>query len=364
MSSAKIFLRYALPVFVSAAVILGFLPRCASFNRAIDRSGLEDKVQLALNSPDAGRLTGPLPFIDSASLDILTRPAALKNVKIEKLVKHRYESDDVDLIQEKLTFDTPITLKHPEANRATLYIYRHGVLGERPVVLWVPGLYVSDIAFTPISWFFEEIFDRGMDIVFYVLPYHLGRSPKGMESGDAMLSTDLTDHFRSLAQGLAELRTISTWLRGQGVKTLGAFGGSTGANLLLRQLTYEPAYDFLTVFIPLVSWEDVIYDNPITEPLRNRIAEMSEPDQKAVRAAWNTLASGQFESKLAPERISVLRARWDQVARGETIAAWQKSWNVKRLFELNRGHTLALFDSGLYDAYGAFLDEDLESLRH
>lgn len=351
------------------ALLIGGLPLslftcagCAAINRSVDRSGLRDMVALATGPHAATELLSPIPYTDSASLDALTQARPLQDLLIEPLDVHR--RSEKNLIQERLTFTSPLSLRHAESNRATAYVYRHGPLGERPLVLWVPGLFVSDAAFTPINWILDEIFSRGLDVVFYVLPYHMERSPKGMKSGEAMLSTDLSDHLSALAQGLADLRSLSKWLRQQGVSQLGAFGGSTGAGLVLRQLSFEPAYDFVTVFIPMVSWEDVIFSHPLSAPLREHIAQMPHDQAVQVRAAWHAMTANRDSCKINPQRISVIRARWDQVARAGAIKTWCKAWNVHRCRVISRGHSLALFDLDLYRDYGHFLDHDLRALGY
>lgn len=360
--------RWPLGVIAMIALLsaLWFLTQCASLNRSVDKSGLRDMVALAKASPQAGKLLGPVPFDNVITLDRLSQAQPLRDLRIAPLKHHRH--DDAQLIQEQLSFVSPITLRHPESNRAQFYIYRHGPLGQRPVVMWVPGLYVSDAAFTPISWFFDVILARDLDIVFYVLPYHLERSPAGMASGDAMLATSLEDHLGALGQGLADLRSMSAWLRQQGVTTLGAFGGSTGAGLVLRQMSLEPAtYDFSTVFIPLVSWEDVIMQNPETAPLRQGLSALAPAERAQVIGAWHAMAPGPLPATgqqpgIDPTRISVLRAEWDQIARAKPLKSWAKSWGVTRCFSFPRGHSLALFAPEVYRAYADFLDADLNAV--
>ncbi|MCK5689465.1 hypothetical protein KAI87_09365, partial [Myxococcota bacterium] len=60
---------------IGPPVLILLLANCASFNRSLDRSGLEDKVEVAISTPDAGTLPAPLPFTDEVSLEELTRAA-------------------------------------------------------------------------------------------------------------------------------------------------------------------------------------------------------------------------------------------------------------------------------------------------
>lgn len=272
----------------------------------------------------------------------------------------RFRMDDAGLTQEVITFPSAIPLDHIESNTARAYVYRRGRLGERPVVVWVPGQYVVDLALIPISWFTREIVRRGADVVLVVPPYHLERTPLGFSSGDAVFATSLTDHLGVFAQELSDLRRLIAWLRSQGVTTVGGFGGSVGAMSLLRIATWEGSLDFLTVFIPMIRLGDVL-DGPDTGPMRQRLGEdgRSVDEMKRVYAALDPSLD---RPRMNPARISVLYGRYDLVATAPTTEAWARAWGVTRLLPYDRGHALALFNRQMYKDYARLLDEDLRAL--
>jgi len=214
----------------------------------------------------------------------------------------------------------------------------------------------------PIGWFTREALDRGADVVFLEPPYHLGRTPVGLQSGEAFFSTTLADHLTAFAQELSDLRRLAAWLRAQGAPAVGGFGGSLGALELLRLSTWDDTLDFLTVFIPVVRPTDLL-QRPETEAMRARLAAEggSLAEMLGVYGAFDLVAAGR--PRLDPARISVLYGRFDLVARPDTIAAWARAWGVTRLHDFDRGHSLALLAPTARADYGRILDEDLAPVR-
>ena len=342
----------------AGAFVIRFAASTRFVNELLDRRALSGMAGVALRGAQ-GPDQRPFPYADAEELEHLTRPPE-RALVVERAPMRRFRMNDDTLIQEVITFPSAIRLDHAESNTATAYVYRRGRLGERPVVVWVPGQYVVDLAMIPISWFTREIVRRGADVVLFVPPYHLERTPRGFRSGDAVFATSLSDHLNVFAQELGDLRRLVAWLRGQGVQTVGGFGGSAGAMLLLRMVTWEKSFDFLTVFIPMIHLAGVL-DTPEAEPMRRRLGleGRSMDEMKRVYAALDPTSA---QPKISPARISVLHGRYDLVTPRSTVLAWARAWGVTRLLEYDRGHALALFTRRMYPDYAHLLEEDLRAL--
>lgn len=353
-----VLLLVALMVLGVGAIGAPFAIGSRAVSEFLDHRALSAMAGVALRRPRGGA-TQPLPYTNAAELETLTRPRG-PGLVVERQPMRRFRMDDSGLTQEVITFPSAIHLDHAESNTARAYVYRRGRLGERPVVVWVPGQYVVDLALIPISWFTREIVRRGADVVLVVPPYHLERTPVGFSSGDAVFATSLTDHLGVFAQELSDLRRLVAWLRSQGVETIGGFGGSVGAMLLLRIATWERSLDFLTVFIPMIRLAAVL-EGPDTEPMRQRLREdgRSVDEMKRLYAALDPALD---RPRMSPARISVLYGRYDLVATAETTEAWARGWGVSRLLPYNRGHALALFNRQMYKDYARLLDQDLRAL--
>lgn len=344
---------------VLAALAVG-VPLAAGtrfLNEGLDRRAIAMMAAVAVRAPRKPVLA-KAPYATGAELELLTRPPS-RDLVVTAEPLRRFRLDEPGLTEEIISFPSAIRLDHAESNLARAYVYRHGQLGERPVILWVPGQYVTDLTSIPISWFTREIVRRGADVVLLVPPYHLERTPAGFESGDAVFATSLADHLEVFAQEISDVRRLMAWLRAQGVSALGGFGGSVGAMVLLRTATWDKL-DFLTVFIPMIRLANLL-DEPEASSLRRRIGTESR-SPNVLLDAYAALDPSQDRPRLDPARISVLYCRYDRVAVAGQTAAWAEAWGVSRLHAYYRGHALALFTPSMYSDYAQILDDDLRAL--
>ena len=211
---------------VALLLVLSASFGCAGLNRGIDSWALETKAATAVEGVVVAP-GEPLPFASAAELESLTRPAALPEVEIAPQV--RYRLDDERLAQESLSFESAVTLRLSGSQRAVAHRYRRGALGERPVLLWVPGQAIQASDFSSLGEYFTRALDRGFDVVFFVPPYHLERSPAGFASGDAFLATGFADHLNVFAQELSDVRRLAPGPGGAHPRRLRQLDGRRGA---------------------------------------------------------------------------------------------------------------------------------------
>ncbi|MBL8918995.1 MAG: hypothetical protein JNJ54_09070 [Myxococcaceae bacterium] len=340
------------------------LSSCAGMHRALDVRALEQTARLV----DQRALIGAraLPFTTGEELNQHTSPRAIA-APVERLAIGARTLGLPDIIEEQLAFRSQVTLRAVESNHARLYVYRQGALGERPVLLWVPGLAVSDVALSLLRPLLIDALAEGFDVVFFVPPYHLERSPAGVASGDAVLATDLSDHLGVVQQGVADLRETMHFLRRSDVKQLGAFAGSLGANLALHAAQFEgnveqPAFDFLVAMIPLIDWSALVFQRPEFEQLRTRLEQAQR--SSSLRAVYDALELSRARSPLPAESISVIAAAWDQVTPAAPRERWQRAWGLHRVTVLDRGHGTMLLGGALRDEARRLLREERWRLDH
>jgi hypothetical protein len=241
---------------------------------------------------------------------------------------------------------------------ARAFLYRRGALGDRPVVLWVPGQSTSETDMPSLTALFERLLARGVDVVFYQPPYHLDRTPKGYGSGDAFLSTDFSDHLQVFAQALSDMRGLSAWLRAQGVKVLGGVGSSMGASLLVRMCSWSGGLDFLSSMIPVLRWDELI-QTPEMSPVRSRLLAQGLTDQDVGRLYRAMDATGD-RPRLDPSLISVLYGRFDRIAPETPILDWTRRWGVRRVRAYDRGHALFSANGSLPRELANSVADDVE----
>src|SRR5438128_2773283 len=127
---------------LAAAAALWLAATTRWFNERLDARALGFMARTA----ERGQAdpAGPrLSYRNDRELEALTRPAGPPLAPVMQPMPGARRLGREGLTEEVLYFPSAIALAHAEANTASAYVYRHGRLGERPIVLWVPGLFVS-----------------------------------------------------------------------------------------------------------------------------------------------------------------------------------------------------------------------------
>lgn len=339
------------------------LSGCASVHRSLDVRALAQTARLVDQRARPG--TRPLPFTTSEALRVQTVPRVTP-APVERLAIGARSLGHPGVIEEQVAFRSQVTLRGVESNHARLYVYRQGELGARPVLLWVPGLAVSDLALALLRPLLLDALALGFDVVFFVPPYHLERGPTGVASGDAVLATDVADHLGVIQQGVADLRETMRFLRRSQVTHLGVFAGSLGANLALHAARFEgdaehPAFDFFVALIPLIDWSALVFQRPEFAALRARLE--SAHRAASLREAYDALELSRAVPPLPPQSISVIAAAFDEVTPSGPRERWQRTWGLRRVTVLARGHGTVLLGSALREEARRVLQEELARLE-
>ncbi|MBI5545781.1 MAG: hypothetical protein HY901_17975 [Deltaproteobacteria bacterium] len=296
---------------------------CTVLNRQFDHLALSEMSTIATRkSPGQG--PRPLPFTTREELDRLTRPGEPPVVLSE--VEDRLTIAGEQLTQQTLSFDSAVKVHHRESDRVVAHVYRRGPLGERPVVLWVPGLGVSQRHWPSMQKNFGRILELGADVVVYEPPYHLSRKPAGADSAEILLAADFADLLSVFAQEVSDLRRLAVWLRARGVKTLGGVGTSLGAQMLMLAVTFDATFDYLLVIKPLVDWSSVLA-RPEMAPVRLKI-EAQEVTPQTMAQVFRALDPRSGKPRLLAQHIAILYGRDDQLALATETLALADAWDL------------------------------------
>lgn len=187
---------------------------CASFQRWVGRVGLEDYADELAAQPEPKAFDAFVPFL---------LPEATAPLSVTPVVggAPRFSLDDDAVVEEVLRFPSRVS---PDARvgMATYYVYRKGPLGQRPVVLWLPGNGYGWLAFQLVAGQYEAILAAGYDLLVWVPPQHLEREAEGQAG---VFNADTAENVRTLLACVQEQRTVLAALRARGVPTVGGWGG-------------------------------------------------------------------------------------------------------------------------------------------
>jgi hypothetical protein len=332
-------------------ILLALLSGCDDFQSGFDDGGIRDVAAGMLAAYAPGSPAELAAFVKSFDLERLTRPA----VVVGRLEKRRINAPaGITLIQERVSFPSALASGLPEVDTARFYLYRQGPLGERPVILFAPGMGVQDLAFFFLQNYFERMLERGWDILLYVPPYHLERTAPGKKNGEGFFSADTLTTMRTFLSGVNDFRAAAAWLRASGVNRIGAWGGSMGAAMLLLLDNFE-ALDHLALMIPIVDWASVFAYSPPMREVRDRLLADGF-DGRILERAHALISPSNYAVRLDSSRIQVLYGQLDHVARPEPILAWAADKGIRNLKVYDKSHTTILFESDMYRDYADFLN--------
>ncbi len=331
-----------------------FTTGCSYLQKSIDRAGIRDISEKIMNDFHPGKPRELQELVESLDISSYTQPE--KNVKFKRTPLKKWSMNPGpgrEIIEEKIEFPAYVTIKGSNSN-AVFYIYRRKSLKNRNVILWIPGMGVSDFAFRFIKKFFKEELSRDYDIVFYNIPYHLERKKPGGGNGDGFMTSDNSRNIRLFINSVREVRTAVRYLKNEGVKSIGGWGGSIGATILLLSSTVEK-YDHLTVMIPVLDLNLLALDNRYMQNVVRRMKK-SGYSENEMRKAYRIVSPVNYPLSVAPERVLILYAEYDQFTPPDLIREYARNNKVKKILGYRRSHSTILLTSDMYSDYGRFLD--------
>lgn len=347
-------IQFISQVIVASIILLLVLNGCTSIQKKIDNlsmKGIADDIQADFYPGDQEKLTD---LLNNFSLKDYTEPVFLDSIETESLDKWKIDHPlGKSLIMEKISF--PSLIEHRNGNdTAVFYIYRNGELKDRNVILWVPGMAVSDLAFFFIRNFFAEELKRDYDIVFYVPPYHLERTEPGRKNSEGFFTADTEKNVQNILNSVRELRTISEYLKEKNVRSISGWGGSIGASMLL--LTSQMVeLDHLSIMIPIINWETVIFENVYMKEIITRIKDTGISEDTLLKA-YGLINPANYPLNINPVRTHVMYAEYDQLTPTSVILNYANKNNISSINSYQRSHATILLSRKMYTDYGRFLD--------
>lgn len=218
----------------------------------------------------------------------------------------------------------------------------------RPAALLLHGYRAGQYAFEERAWPVDWLFEKGIDVVLPVLPFHAVRAhrpgPPIFPGSDPRLSNE---GFR---QSILDLRTLLGHLRARGAPAVGVMGMSLGAYAASLLATVEDRLDFAVPMIPLASLAHVAKSlGRLVGTREEQRAQLEGLD--ALHRVVSPLAR---PPRLAPERVLVLAAEGDRITPPEH-ARWLAAHFHAPLEVFPGGHLLQFGRAQAFRSIGRML---------
>lgn len=148
-------------------------------------------------------------------------------------------------------------LRFEQNREAHARIWRHAD-GPRPTVVCVHGYMASNPHINQELFNLRWLYERGMDVVLYELPFH-GSRASGMP-GYAFPNFDLPRLAEGFAHAVHDFRALFDWLLAEGAREVGVMGVSLGGYTAALLAGLEERLAFSVPIIPATSVVDAAAD--------------------------------------------------------------------------------------------------------
>jgi len=338
----KTLLKILLVIIILFTVFIILIRKSSTIKIFVDNSGLRDISEIVLKSSNSDSKEELKNYI--SEFNIIPERCE-SQINITPLKKWRLKNKD--LIQEQLVFTSC-----DKKDKAIFYLYRKGELKNQKVILWIPGFGVNDNAFYFIKKFFISELSENYAILFYNIPFHLDRIPKGKKMGEGLFNFKITDNFKVIKNSINEINRAINYLKSKEIKSVSGWGGSIGGAILWLS-SVNIKYEHLALMIPIIDWNTVIFN----KNLKNIIKRLNENslNNDLIKKSYQKLNPLNYPTKTNSKNIYLMYSKYDQLTPKNKMLEFAKKYKITNIKEYEESHATILLEGDVYKDYNKFL---------
>jgi hypothetical protein len=322
---------------------------CSYVQKQIDISSEKDLANNIVENFESGNPDSLKNHLSKFSLEKETKPNLNTSFKIQGKPRWSLTSPKgTTLIQERISFPSELP-----NDTAFFYIFRKGDFKNRNVIIWVPGFRVSDLAFRFIKDIFYSELQNDYDIVFYVPPYHLERKIIGKNDGDGFFTANTLHNMNVLLNMTREIRTMHQYLESKNVKSISAWGGSTGASSILIASSMNK-FDHISLMIPVVSWTNLALKQPFLKEINMRLNKNGFGDS-LLHKSYSLVSAENYKTLTRADRIFIQNSEYDQLIPTAIIDSFCYKNKILKHTTYKTGHGTILLSKKMFKDYAEFI---------
>jgi pimeloyl-ACP methyl ester carboxylesterase len=206
------------------------------------------------------------------------------------------------------------------------------------------GHYLLEERIWPVQWLYE----RGLDVGLFVLPFHAVRAKKG--GAPLFPSSDPRFTIEGFRQAVCELRALLRFFQARGSQAIGVMGMSLGGYTAALLATVEPGLAFAVPIIPLASIADVARAG-------GRLvgaAHEQELQHEAIERAHRVVSPLARPLAIPRDRALIIAASGDRITPVGHARKLARHLDVP-LEELDGGHLLQFWRRAAFRAAGRLI---------
>ncbi len=206
---------------------------------------------------------------------------------------------------------------------------------QSPVMFMLHGVMsVSDVGYRQWA---KKLNSLGWGAIFFHLPYHYGRKPRRVLSGEMALTANLLRTAEGIRQAVIELRWVSRELQARGVPHLGLWATSYGGWIGSLLAVLDDRILTAMLLEPIVDVDLAIWESPATRVLRRQLRHRGI-SRDLVRRHMRLVCPTHHRPKLETDKILLAAGRFDRIAPPSSIQRLHREWQGCHYLELPQGH--------------------------
>lgn len=172
--------------------------------------------------------------------------------------------------------------------------------------------------------FLKPFCERGFNIYFYSLPYHLHRVPGGSYNGEYFISADIERTIWSVKQAVADVKNLMQWIKNNRTGKIILAGVSLGGYITNLVAAQEEADFLLSVF----------YANNLAYTLWNSFSGKYIKEDfiknnfqyEKLKEAWKIIEPDRFKPIIARDNILLMSGKYDVLVPFEDSTSLWEAW--------------------------------------
>lgn len=234
------------------------------------------------------------------------------------------------------TFKTPLPSLWPENNIGYGHFHRcRSEWESRPTIILLHG-WNAELCYRHLfPYIAKRARKRGFNTLFFELPLHSQRRPRGSGAVTDWISDNLLSMLSATRQALLEIEGLALWLRAQGSPAVITWGYSLGAWLAGLHACHGSSAQGAVLATPVARMDLVVntlsFCAPVRSALENQDFDFSKLNLEA------------HQPRMDPRSILLVQSIHDQFAPPETIENLHWKWQGSELWRVPHGHISLLF---------------------
>jgi len=235
----------------------------------------------------------------------------------------------------RVDFSSPVVTDREENSRFHLRVWPGPKGMKSPAMVMLHSLFsASDVGYAHWAGVLNRL---GWTAVFYDLPYHFRRRPKGTWSGELVFGGNLIRSAEAIRQSVTEVRMVTRMLKVAGAPEVGLWGMSLGGWVGGLVLCHEPELACGWLVQPIPDVATAIWDSEGGWVLRRQMEQRGFDRERAERL-FPLVCPSHGKLRLAANRVLIVGGAYDSVAPPMKLRRLADGWGGAHYREVAQGH--------------------------